>query len=221
LISGFLKRAGGIACLVVCAACAQVVLVSVTPVIAAFASHLDQGSAREIVELEKKRDWPGMLSLARALLRREPGRADWWFLQGYALARQGQHAAAIESYQQAIRISPEDEGTWLSLGQSQSALGQMERAIQTYRQALRYRPESAQAYLTLADLYIRQGRPDLAIPNYRESVRYDPDSAQSWYGLAAAYQSTGQRERRDEALQGLRKLEPAAADQFEKQYRSN
>ena len=221
MISGFLKRAGGIACLVVCAACAQVVLVSVTPVIAAFASHLDQGSAREIVELEKKRDWPGMLSLARALLRREPGRADWWFLQGYALARQGQHAAAIESYQQAIRISPEDEGTWLSLGQSQSALGQMERAIQTYRQALRYRPESAQAYLTLADLYIRQGRPDLAIPNYRESVRYDPDSAQSWYGLAAAYQSTGQRERRDEALQGLRKLEPAAADQFEKQYRSN
>ncbi|OGA36063.1 MAG: hypothetical protein A3G80_05450 [Betaproteobacteria bacterium RIFCSPLOWO2_12_FULL_62_13b] len=221
MISGFFNRAGGIACLVVCAACAQVVLVSVTPVIAALASHLDQGSAREIVELEKKRDWPGMLSLARALLQREPGRADWWFLQGYALARQGQHAAAIESYQHAVRINPEDEGSWLALGQSQSALGQMERAIQTYRQVLRYRPESAQAYLALADLYIRQGRPDLAIPNYRESVRYDPDSAQSWYGLAAAYQSTGQRERRDEALQGLRKLDPAAADQFEKQYRSN
>ena len=194
---------------------------SVTPLIAALASHLDQGTAREIVELEKKQDWPGMLSLARALLQREPGRADWWFLQGYALARQGQHAAAIESYQQAIRISPEDEGTWLSLGQSQSALGQMERAIQTYRQALRYRPESAQAYLALADLYLRQRRPDLAIPNYRESVRYDPDSAQSWYGLAAACQQAGQRERRDEALQGLRKLDPAAADRFEKQYRSN
>ncbi|MBI5909586.1 MAG: tetratricopeptide repeat protein [Betaproteobacteria bacterium] len=221
MISGCLNRAGGIACLVFCAACAQVALMSVTPVIAALASHLDQGSAREIVELEKKRDWPGMLSLGRALLQREPGRADWWFLQGYALARQGQHAAAIESYQHAVRISPEDEGSWLSLGQSQSALGQMERAIQTYRQALRYRPESAQAYLALADLYIRQGRPDLAIPNYRESVRYGPDSAQSWYGLAAAYQSTGQRERRDEALQGLRKLDPAAADQFEKQYRSN
>lgn len=194
---------------------------SVTPVIAALASHLDQGSAHEIVELEKKRDWPGMLSLGRALLQREPGRSDWWFLQGYALARQGQHAAAIESYQHAVRISPEDEGSWLSLGQSQSALGQIERAIQTYRQALRYRPESAQAYLALADLYIRQGRPDLAIPNYRESVRYYPDSAQSWYGLAAAYQSTGQRERRDEALQGLHKLDPAAVDQFEKQYRSN
>ena len=51
-------------------------------------------------------------------------------------------------------------------------------------------------------------------------MRYDPDSAQGWYGLAAAYQSTGQRERRDEALQGLRKLDPAAADQFEKQYPS-
>jgi len=218
LTSEFLKRVGVIACLVFCAACAQVALMSVTPMIAALARHLDERTASEIVELEKKQDWPGMLGLARAQLQREPGRAEWWFLQGYALARQGQHAAAVESYQQATRISPEDEGSWLALGQSQSALGQMERAIQTYRQALRYRPESAQAYLALADLYQRQGQPDLAIANYRESVRYDPDVAQSWYGLAAAYQSTGHHERRDEALQGLRKLDPAAADQFEKQY---
>ncbi len=193
---------------------------SVTPMIAALARHLDQRTASEIVELEQKQDWPGMLGLARAQLQREPGRADWWFLQGYALARQGQHAVAIESYQQAVRISPEDEASWLALGRSQSALGQMERAIQTYRQALRYRPESAPAYLALGDIYLGQRQPDLAIPNYRENVRYDPDSAQGWYGLAAAYQSTGQRERRDEALQGLRKLDSAAADQFEKQYLS-
>jgi len=193
---------------------------SVTPMVAALASHLDGRTANEIVELDKRQDWPGLLSLARLHLQREPGRAEWWFLQGYALARQGQHAAAIESYEQAIRISPEDEGSWLYLGQSQGALGQTGRAIQTYRQLLRYRPESAQAYLALADIYQRQGQPDLAISNYRESVRYDPYSEQAWYGLAAAYQRTGQREHRDEALQGLRKLDPAAADQFEKQYLS-
>ncbi len=193
---------------------------SVTPMIAAFASHLDQGTASAIVELDRKQDWPGMLSLARALQQREPIRSEWWFLQGYAFARQGQHAAAVELYQQAVRISPEDEGSWLALGQSQSELGQTERAAQSYRQALRYRPESAPAYLALAELYQRQGRPDLAIPNYRESVRYDPDSAQAWHGLASAYQKTGQRERRDDALQGLRQLDPAAANQFEKQYPS-
>ncbi|MDP2640210.1 MAG: tetratricopeptide repeat protein [Betaproteobacteria bacterium] len=214
------KRAGIVACLVVCGACAEVALISVTPVVAALARNVDQRSAREIVELEQKQDWPGMLGLARSRLQREPIRAEWWFLQGYALARQGQHAAAIESYERAIRISPEDEGSWLALGSSQSELGRSEQAIQTYRQALRHRPESAQAYLALAEVYRRQGRPDLAIPNYRESVRYDPDAAESWYGLAAAYQQTGQGGRRDEALQGLRKLDPAAADQLEKQFLS-
>jgi tetratricopeptide (TPR) repeat protein len=214
------NRAGVVACLVFCAACAQVALMSATPMVAALARHLDQRTASEIVELDKKQDWTGMLSLARVQLQREPARAEWWFLQGYALARQEQHAAAIESYRQAVRISPEDENSWLALGRSQSALGETEPAIQTYRQALSYRPESAQAYLALADLYIGQGKPELAIHNYRECVRYEPDSAQGWYGLAAAYQSTGQRERRDEALQGLRKLDPAAADQFEKQYRT-
>jgi len=193
---------------------------SVTPIVAAIASRLDQATARHIVDLEQKQDWAGMLALAQAQLQREPGRADWWGLQGYALARQGQHAAAIESYERAVRLSPEDESSWLALAQSQNELGRFDQAIQTYRQALRYRPESAQAYLALANLYQRQGQPDLALPNYRESVRYDPDSAQGWYGLAAAYQSTGQREARDQALRRLRKLDPAAADQFEKQYRS-
>jgi tetratricopeptide (TPR) repeat protein len=218
--AGFFKRASVIACLVFCAACVQVALMSVTPVIAALATQLDQRTASEIVEQDKKQDWPGMLKLARAKLQKEPGRAEWWFLQGYALARQEQHAAAIESYEKAIRISPEDEGSWLALARSQSALGQTGRAIQTYRQVLRYRPESAQAYLALADLYIAQGQADLAIPNYRENVRYDPESSKGWYALAAAYHSAGQRERRDEALQRLRKLDPGAADQFEKKYPS-
>jgi tetratricopeptide (TPR) repeat protein len=193
---------------------------SVTPMIAAIARHFDERTARQIADLDQRRDWPGMLALARVQLQRQPDRAEWWFLQGYALAQQGQHAAAIESYQTATRLSPEDEASWLALGQSQIALGQTERAIQTYQQALRYRPESAAAYLALADIYQLQQKPELAIANYRECVRYDPESAQGWYGLAAAYQSTGQRARRNEALQGLRKLDPAAADRFEKRYPS-
>lgn len=190
---------------------------SVSPIIDALAVHLDQATGREVVELESKRDWPGMLRLARVQLQREPERADWWFLQGYALARQNQHAAAVDSYQRAIRLSPEEEGSWLALAHSQNELGQSEAAIQTYRQALRYRPESAQAYLGLADVLLEQGRPELAIPNYRESVRYDPELVQGWYGLALAYQAMGQPERRDEALQELRKLDAAAADRIEKQ----
>lgn len=220
MISRALKRAGSIACLVACGACAQVALEMGPPVIAIFASRFDKTTAERITELEKKKDWPGMLRLAQTQLQRQPDRADWWFLQGYALARQGQHQAAVESFQEATRLSPEDEGSWLALGASQMDLARPEQAIQAYRQALSYRPESAPAYLALADLYQRQGKPDLAIPNYRECVRYEPDLEQCWYGLAGAYHATGQGERRDQALLKLRKLDPAAAKQFEKQYPS-
>jgi tetratricopeptide (TPR) repeat protein len=161
-----------------------------------------------------------MVALAQAQLQRDATGANWWWLQGYALARQGQHAAAIESYRQALRISPEDEQTWLWLAQSQNELGRSDLAIQAYKQALRNRPESAQAYLALADHYQQHGQPDLALANYREAVRYDSDLAQAWYGLAIAYHQTGQDDRRDQALQGLRKLDPAAADQLEKAFRS-
>ncbi len=193
-------------------------MISVTPTLAAFARHLDRASAERVVELEQKQDWAGMLALAQARVQREPEKGDWWYLQGYALSRQGNNEAAAESYRQAARLSPEDEGAWLALGQAQSTLGRTEQAIGAYRQALRYRPESAQAYLALADLYRDQGKPDLALPNYRESVRYDPELRAAWVGLVAAYQTTGQIERRDQALQMLRRLDPAAADRLEKQF---
>ena len=216
----YLKLAGMVACLVFFAACAQVALISATPVVAAIARHMDQRTANTIAELDQKEDWAGMLGLAQAQLQRDPANSDWWLLQGYALARQGQHAAAIDSYQRALRISPEDEPIWLAMGQSQFELGHSQDAIKTYQQALRYRPESAPTYLALAGLYLRLGQPDRALPNLRESVRYDPAVPQAWEGLATAYQLTGQTERRDKALQGLRKLNAAAADRLEKQFQS-
>lgn len=213
-----LRQAGAIACLVVCGGCAQVAMMSVTPIVAALARNFDQQTAKRIVELDQKQDWPGILALAQGQLQRAPDRPEWWVLRGYALARQGQHAAAIESYRQALRLSPEDESTWLALGQAQSDSGNDAEAVRAYQQALRYRPESAPAYLALADLYLRRGQPDLALPNYRESVRYDPDLEPAWFGLASAYHATGQFERRDQALQGLRRLDPAAADRLEKAF---
>ena len=215
-----LKKAGVIACLFVFAGCAEVALMSVTPMVAAIARHFDQGTAKAILEMEQKKDWVGLLALAQAQLQVAPDKPAWWVLQGYALARQGEHAAAADSYRRALRLSPEDENSWLALGQSQSELRRYDEAAQTYRQALRYRPESAQAYLALAELYMRQGQPDRALPNYRESVRYEPELEEGWRGLAAAYDATGQPDRRDEALKALHKLNPAAAERFEKQLAS-
>ncbi len=211
-------RTGLVACLLLCAACAQAPTVPVTPAVAARTLHMEQGVASVIAELDQKQDWASMLRLAQSRLQLAPENTDWWFFHGYALARQGQHAAAIVSYEKAVRFSPEDEGAWLALAQSQIEVGMLDGAARTYQQVLRYRPESAQAYLALAELYQRQGRTALAVANYRESVRYDPSWVQAWYGLAAAYQKSGQAERRDEALAQLRKLDPAAAAQFEREY---
>ena len=215
-----LKKAGIIACLFVCVGCAEVAIMSVTPMVAAIARHFDQGTAKVIYELEQKRDWAGMLALANAQLQVAPDRPAWWVLQGYALARQGEHAAAVDSYKRALRLSPEDENSWLALGQSQSELGRYDEAAQTYRQALRYRPESAQAYLALAELYMRQGQAERALPNFREAVRYEAELEEGWQGLATAYHATGRTDRRDEALMALRKLNPAAAERLERQFSS-
>jgi tetratricopeptide (TPR) repeat protein len=216
----FITRAGSIACLVICAACAAAAFFPITPAISFLVIGTDQPSREEILALEKKHDWPGMLKYARAKLQSESRNSDWWFLQGYALARQEKHAEAVDSYKQALGISPEDEGSWIYMGYSQIELGQPDHAIRTFEQALRYRPTSAITYLALADAYAKKDQPVRAIPNYLESVRYQPDLMEGWYGLAVAYQKMGMSARRDGALQSVRKLDPSAAAAFEKQYLS-
>lgn len=216
----YLRRVGIVAGVFLLVACAQVAVMSVTPMVVAIARHMDQRTATAVAEMDQKQDWAGMLKLAQAQLLREPANSNWWLLHGYALARQGEHAAAVESYQRAARITPEEETAWLALGQSQNELGRSQDAIHSYQQALRYRPESAPAYLALAGLYLRLGQPDQALPHLREAVRYEPAMKAAWEGLATAYKLTGQTERRDQALHSLRKLDAAAADRLEKQFLS-
>jgi tetratricopeptide (TPR) repeat protein len=68
------------------------------------------------VELESRKDWPAMLEHSRRWTQAQPGSGMAWFSLGIAYKMVGQSAKAIEAYQQALRINPEDAGAWYQLG---------------------------------------------------------------------------------------------------------
>jgi MSHA biogenesis protein MshN len=61
---------------------------------------------------------------------------DFQALRAVVLQRMGRHADAVNAYQQALRIGPQNAATWMGLGISLEALGHRPEAAQAYKRAL-------------------------------------------------------------------------------------
>ena len=61
--------------------------------------------------------------------------SDAWHNKCNALARLERHEGAIECYDKAIRLTPEDYGAWYSKGESLKELGRDDKAEECFAKA--------------------------------------------------------------------------------------
>ena len=89
--------------------------------------------------------------------------------QGWALARQGQLAAAVTLFEQALQEQPEDLRARLGLAMSLTETGKGRDAMPAYRQVLEHDPLNVIALNNLACLLA--SHPDDALRNGKEAVQ--------------------------------------------------
>jgi len=104
---------------------------------------------------------------------------------GLACAGAGQLEAALESYQRASKLAPDDPVLYERIGKMRERLGRG--------------TEAAEAYLSSARHYLSQQRatttavgPNLALERWKDAVRAYPDCLQAHAGLLRYYQRQGQ-----------------------------
>jgi len=167
---------------------------------------------KRIAELERKRDWSGLLRFAQEKQRLEPERPDWWIVSGYAWLAGGDYPRAIDILNRATQRSPEDTDAWNLLGETQRLSGQAGRAVQTLERASTMSRASRHITLfLLGEAYRDVRRPDRAIGAYREALQIEPQYAPAWYGVGNVYAQTGDRKQAQAALEELKKLDPGLA----------
>jgi predicted Zn-dependent protease len=169
-----------------------------------------------ITEMNRKQDWDGLLRLALAMLRRDPGGSDGGVLAGYAWLRMGEHAKAVASLSQVVRQNPEDVAGWNLLGEAQRRGGQPGQAVRTLEQASIVGRTSYVTFFFLGEAYRDAQRLDQAVPAYRESVRLEPEFGRGWFELGAVCVRTGDRDDVTAALENLQKLDKALAEELKK-----
>ena len=146
----------------------------------------------------------GRLAQAHALLSQvlhvASGNPDALHLMGLVAQRAGQHAAAVELFQSAIRANA-DPIYFVNLGNALHDLGRPAEAVACYRKAIHARPEYAEAYNNLGNALRDQGEPAEAEQSYRRALALRPKYAYAHNNLANVLRDRGLL---DEAIQNYR-----------------
>ena len=128
------------------------------------------------------------------------------------LAVEGRVPEAIQIFEKALRILPDDAETHRRLANALVRAGKVREAIGHYEQALRIKPDYAEAHNNLGVALWSSGKLEEAIGHFQQALRIRPDYAEAHYGLGIALEQTGKlREAIGHYQQALR-INPDYAD---------
>ena len=111
--------------------------------------------------------------------------------EGLELSARGQHARAIERFEQALVHKPDDTRILFALGNTARALGLARPAEAFFRRVLEQEPERLEALINLSNLLRSQGCFDAAQALLMPALASNPDSPELWLTLGSVYRETG------------------------------
>jgi Tfp pilus assembly protein PilF len=99
------------------------------------------------------------------------------------LLKGGNPTGAVQTYKQAIALTPEDEDLHLNLGIAYVRSGDLTNAEHEYEEALRLLPDYPEVHNNLGNVLMRQGRLAEAERHFTEALKQMPDYAQAHNNL--------------------------------------
>ena len=122
---------------------------------------------------------------------------------GVAFRESGRPEQALEAFERAWQIVPDDARLALDVALARRALGNTEGAIDAVEQAVEHDPGNPLPHMILARLYIDSDRVDYLVQApalYRSVLELEPERVEVWVALARAYNQIAIRDEAEAAL---------------------
>lgn len=94
--------------------------------------------------------------------------------------RNGNIQKAIEYYEKALEIMPQNDDSLINLAMCHNKLGHSDKAIALCQEAIKIDPQRAVGYRTIGDVYYRQSKWNEVVKWYRESALRGDQSTKNW-----------------------------------------
>ncbi|HLV94544.1 MAG TPA: tetratricopeptide repeat protein [Candidatus Acidoferrales bacterium] len=148
-------------------------------------------------------------------LRLDPKDAQGWFYLGRTKYSETEYAAAIEAFEQCLKLEPRNILAEYNVGLSYEGLNQKNEAIQAYQNAIDWQAQSEikspEPFVYLARLYLNQNQPEKAVPYLVRAVVAFPQVSLAHEELGRAYSVLHRLSEAQEELEKAVKLSPEKA----------
>jgi tetratricopeptide (TPR) repeat protein len=120
-------------------------------------------------------------------IMKNPKHAQAFFQIGYCLTGLGKNKEAIEPYQKALQLKPQDPTILNNLCGAHANSGRYVEAVKSCQEAIRLKPDLAEAYNNLGWSYHQLARYPDALQASKQAIRLQPDLATAHYNLGNGY----------------------------------
>ncbi len=134
--------------------------------------------------------------------------ANAYINRGVAYDSKGEYDRAIEDYDKAIALNPNDASFYYNRGNTYDYKGEYDRAITDYDQAIALDPKLAPAYGNRGLVYARKGENDRAIMDFNKAIALEPEYAMNYFYRGLAYEKLGDKQKAEPDYQKTLSLLP-------------
>jgi tetratricopeptide (TPR) repeat protein len=138
-------------------------------------------------DLERRQNWPDLLTWGRHWTRAEPANATAWFVLARANSELKRYPEAIEAYRQNLSIDPNDVFALNNLGNSYRDNKQFREALTAYRDALQINPDYFPAWQNLGLTFLTLKGVAGVTQALQKLNASDPELAAAWRMLIIEY----------------------------------
>ena len=130
------------------------------------------------------------------------------FELGNLLHAAKEYKEAVASFDQALKIKPEDDLAWNNRGNALYNLGRYEQAVASFDQALKIKPDHDEAWNNRGIALDNLGRYEEAVASYDQALKIKPDYDLAWNNRGIALRDLGRYEEAVASYDQALKIKP-------------
>jgi tetratricopeptide (TPR) repeat protein len=134
--------------------------------------------------------------------------ANFWIEQGNALSRLGRYEEAVDSFDQALALRPDDYEALLNRGADLNELGRYEEALASFHQAIQLQPEFHLTWYNQGIVQKRLGSYKEAVASFDQAIQLQPEFHLTWYNQGIVQSLLGNYEEAITSFDQAVKLQP-------------
>ena len=161
---------------------------------------------RQALSLAQQGRAPQALAQTEDLLKRHPGYAPAFKLEGMLLEEAGRSDEAATAYERGLRTAPDDSDLLYKVGVHELVTGRAEQAAQHLAHYVQLEPSDGDGFFYLAQAEHLAGSDDRALKTIQQALRLEPDNAMVWQKYGELLCGSGDNE---SGINWLRKAQSA------------